>query len=267
MTCCLDVLDGEEAGGGGATAELVDVRRLLPAVGAVAPLNLGISNTTSGVGSYVAPVGTTTIRDATERQRYANGPGAGTTAGHRNNVQIWNRGAAGGFTMRWVVTLNTLVNNAALGFRAIVCLRAATAVIPVANPSTLTDVVGFGFDPAAAPQWSLMHNDAAGACTVVPCGAGFVANVTDLIAFEVSALRNGTQFETRAENLTNGSLFVQSVAAEIPVSTLLLSENVWLNTTADVTTGLWSTQASATWADDAVWRSATSATAACAASP
>lgn len=237
MSCCLVRRDGEAVGG---VAEALDVRRLLPGgpVGAVAPLNLGISNVSSGAATYVAPSGTTSLLAHTERERWTIGAGAGSTAGHRNGVQIWSRGVFGGFRMTWVVHLQTLVNNAALGFRSIVCLRAATAVIPVANPSTLTDVVGFGFDPAAAPQWSLMHNDAAGACTVTPLGANFIANTTDLLAFIIAAERGGSQYECSAINLTVGaaSRVDLTAAANIPASTLLLSENVWLNSNGDATT-------------------------------
>lgn len=236
MGCCVEQTNGIAGGGGGVVAAAEEIRRLLPGSGVAAPLNLGISNVSSGAASYIAPVDTTTALNAAERERWSIGPGAGSTAGHRNGVQIWSRGAFGGFRMRWVVHLNTLVNNAALGFRAYIGMRAATAVIPVVNPSTLTDVVGFGFDPAPAPIWSLMHNDAAGACTVVPLSAAFTANTTDLIAFQIEALRNGTEFTCTAENLTTGITEQLIAASNIPASTLLLSENVWYNTTADVTT-------------------------------
>jgi hypothetical protein len=236
MSCCVERADGVPAGG--AAAEAQDIRRLLPGGPAgAAPINLGISNISSGGATYVAPSGGTTLLAATERRRWTSAVGAAQTAGHRNGTQIWNRDAFGGFALRWVVHLQTLINNLGLGHRAYVGLRAATAVIPAINPSTLTNIVGFGFDPDAAPQWSTMVNDAAGLATVTPLGAGFIANTTDLLAFEVSAVRSGADFSLRAVNLTTG---VDSgpivIAANIPALALLLSENVWQNTTADVTT-------------------------------
>ena len=206
-------------------------------VGVVAPLNLGISNVSSAAASYVAPTGGASLLAATELERWTAGVGAGQTAGHRNGVQIWNRDAFGGFHLMWFVHLQTLINNAALGYRAYVGLRAATAAIPAVNPSTLTDIVGFGFDPAAAPQWNLLHNDAAGAATPVPLGAAFLANTTSLLLFEISALALGADFTMRARDLTtgddSGNLVVNT---NIPAAALLFSENVWLNSNADATT-------------------------------
>lgn len=237
MSCCVQTTGGVPDGGAAAAA--LDVRRLLPGgpVGAVAPINLGISNLSSGAATYVAPTAGTSLLAATERERWTIAAGAGATAGHRNGVQIWNRDAFGGFRIFWVVHLQALINNAALGYRAFVGLRAATAVLPVVNPSTFTDIVGFGFDPAAAPQWSLMHNDAAGVATVTPLGAGFIANTTDLIVFEASAVASGADFSLRAVNLTTpADSGVLPAAANIPAAALLLSENVWLNSNGDATT-------------------------------
>lgn len=242
--CCgVDTVSGSPAGSGGAVAELVDVRRLLPPgtaiASAAAPLNLGISNVSSGTHTYVAPSAGTSLLAATERSRWTGAAAAGTTAGHRNGSQIWNRDTFGGFTLRWVVHLQTLVNNLVLGYRSYVGLAAQTAVLPVVNPSTFVDIVGFGFDPAPAPQWSVMTNDAAGLATVTALGVDFIANTTDLVAFQISAIRGAADFTMHAENLTTGIVsptFV--VAANIPAAALLLSENVWLNSTADVTTAV-----------------------------
>lgn len=217
----------------------LETRRLLPGgpVGAVAPLNLGISNTSSGTGSYIPPVDGTTLLNATERMRWTGAAGAGTTVGHRNSVQIWNRDAFGGFVLRWVVRVATFVAGAT-GFRGFVGCRAATVVIPAANPSLLTDFFGFGFDPAATQQWALMHNDNIVGATVVPLGGGFDVSTSHLLLFEAMAERGGPGFELAATNLTTGAEagpFV--VAANMPAANLLFSENVWLNSGADVTTG------------------------------
>jgi hypothetical protein len=218
-------------------ADTVDVRRLLPSSTTVAPLNLGIGNVSSGPSSYVAPTGGASLLASVELERWTIPAAGGSTAGHRNGVQIWNRDAFGGFTLRWVMHLQTLVNNGAAGYRAFVGLAAQTAVLPTVNPSTFTNIVGFGFDPAAAPQWSTMVNDAAGAATVTALGAGFVANTTSLMFFEIEADAGGSDFRMRAVDLTTGAdSGVITVAANIPASTLLFSENVWLNSGGDATT-------------------------------
>jgi hypothetical protein len=234
MSGCARVSDGDVVGG-----ITEDVRLLLPAgpVGVVAPLNLGIANVSSGAASYVPPTAGTSLLASLELERWTIGAGAGATAGHRTGVQIWNRDTFGGFTLRWIVHLQTLINNAALGYRAFVGLAAQTAVLPAINPSTFVNVVGFGFDPAAAPQWSLIRNDAAGAGTVTALGAGFVANVTDVLEMIVAADAGGADFRCRCRNLTtpadSGEL---AISANTPAAALLFSDNVWLNSNADATT-------------------------------
>jgi hypothetical protein len=230
LTCCETTTDGAAASGGGPQ---LDVRRLLPAgPGSVAPANLGIASVNSGGVTYIAPTSSATLLDSTERQQWASGVGAGSTAGTRNNVQVWSRGAFGGFTMRWVFRAATFVS----GHRWYVGLRGATAVIGAVNPSTLTDIVGVGFDIAAS-QWSSLHNDAAGAAVATPLGAAFNVATTDLLELVISAERAGAAFELALHNLTSvQTTGVLTFTTEIPAATTLLSTNVWANTGTDATT-------------------------------
>lgn len=229
MACC-----GRRVTDGDAPAALeLDIRRLLPAgVGSVAPLNLGIASANSGASTYVAPAGGTTILDSTERQRWTSVVGAGSTCGTRNNSQIWNRDAFGGFTLRWVFRVATFVS----GHRWYVGLRGATAVIGAVNPSTLTDIVGVGFD-IAATQWSSMHNDAVGGAVVTALGVSFNVNTAHLLVLTIAADRSGSEYRLILDNLTTAATTgVLSFTTEIPAVAVLLSENVWANTGTDATT-------------------------------
>lgn len=230
MTCCDTTTDGA------ADPSLdVDVRRLLPGgpTGAVAPANNGIPNASSGTFSYVRPSGTpATLLDTLELMRWTAVAGAGSTAGHRSDAQIWNRTQFGGFTIRFVVHLQTFDAD----FRCFVGLRAATAVIPSANVSTLTNVVGFGFDPAGA-QWASVQNDAAGAATITNLGAGFVQSTADVLLVTIEADRSGSEFRASLDNLTTGAgTGVLTFNAEIPGATLSLSSNAWYNSGAEAAT-------------------------------
>jgi hypothetical protein len=233
MGCCVQNTDGVPSGGSSSAGSLVDVRRLLPAgAGSVAPLNLGIASANSGGVTYIAPTSGATLLDSTERQQWASAVGAGSTSGHRNNVQIWNRDAFGGFLLRWVWRPATFV----AGHRWYVGMRGATAVIGAVNPSTLTDIVGVGFD-IAATQWSLMHNDGAGGATVTPLGASFNVITTSLLALEVEVAAGDTEFSVTMVDLTTGATTgAMAVSANIPAAGVLLSENVWANTGTDATT-------------------------------
>jgi hypothetical protein len=229
LTCCGRSTDADAP----VAAAQLDVRRLLPAgVGSVAPLNLGIASANSGGVTYVSPTSSATLLDSTERQQWASAVGAGSTSGTRNNVQVWSRGAFGGFAIRWVFRAATFV----AGHRWYVGLRGATAVIGAVNPSTLTDIVGVGFD-IAATQWSSMHNDGAGAAVVTPLGAAFNVATTDLLELVISAERAGAGFDLALHNLTTvQTTGVLTFTTEIPAATTLLSTNVWANTGTDATT-------------------------------
>lgn len=230
--CCLQRLDGEAVGG---SASSGDLRRLLPGgpAGAVAPVNLGIPNVTSGAASYVAPTSTATLLGTLELERYTSVVGAGSTSGHRSGSQIWGRGAFGGFTIRFVFHLQSFDAD----FRAFVGLRAATAVIPAVNPSTLTDILGMGFDPAGA-EWASMHNDAAGAAVTANLGASYAPNTTDVLALTVTAQPSGADYTCTFENLTVGAAatVVSTFSTDIPGAALFLSSNIWYNTGAEAAT-------------------------------
>lgn len=232
------ILNGSRLRPSAATSS-AEVRRLLPGgpVGAAAPVNLGISNASSGAASYVAPTGGTSLLASVELERWSAAAAAGTTVGHRNGTPIWNRDAFGGFLLRWVFRLGTFVAGAN-GYRAFVGLRALATAIPAVNPSTLVNIVAVGFDPGAAQQWSLMHNDGAGTAVVTPLGVDFAASASHLMALEIAAERGGSSFELFLQNLTTeAESGPHTIASEIPAQATLLSEHVWLNSSADTTTG------------------------------
>jgi hypothetical protein len=233
MSCCVEQTDGAPGSGGGAAAAAVDVRRLLPAGPASAgPLDLGIGNASSGTSSFVAPTNTLTPFTHTAKQQWTSAAAPGTTVGHRSGTSLWSRGANGGFSMRWVFSLSTLVVSA---YRSYVGMRALATAIPSVDPSTLVNIIGVGFDPAAAPEWALMHNDGAGAATVVPLGIAVTTN--DLMLLTIVTERSGADFTFRVRNVDTGADSGEIVvAADIPPSTTLLSEHVWLNSGADATT-------------------------------
>jgi hypothetical protein len=230
MSCCVEQTNGIAGGGGAATPDAFDfdnALELVPANTGVAPLNLGIPNATSGAGTHPA-LAATSLLESTPRWRASSAVGAGSSAQHRSNIGLWLRGAiagVGGFHYRARFGVSTFVS----GFRAFVGLLAQTGSIATVDPSTLVDQFGMAYN-LGQTQWSIFHNDNAGAATQVPLGAGFNVVVNDFIQLDIIAEPNAAVIEYLATNLTTGAEASGSIAAELPVNTTFLCSHAWANT-------------------------------------
>lgn len=213
-----------------------NILRNIPAAalnGARAPV--GIPAAISGTPSAPQPTPTTALTSL-QRTRYTTGIGAGLPAALRSALGLWWRGNAaglGGFDVRWPFGLASF----AAGYRAFVGFRALAALIPNVDPSTLVNIIGIGLN-AGDTQWSLMHNDAADAATVVPLGPQFDVAVDALLQVRISADPNAASVDWEVRNLESGATASGSLAADIPAATVFLSSHVWANTGTDATTAL-----------------------------
>lgn len=196
--------------------------------------NLGI-NTGFGTATLSGPTVTgTNILTSTPRSRLTRAAAAGGSVAYRSGLATWWRGNAaglGGFRarFRWAIT------SFLAGHRAFTGLRAIATEIGNVDPSTLVNIIGMGYD-AAATQWSIMHNDAAGAATQVALGAGFNVNVNDLLELTIECAANAAAVDWAALNLSTGALQAGTIVADLPSSATMLSSHVWGNTGADATT-------------------------------
>jgi hypothetical protein len=100
--------------------------------------------------------------------------------GARHAAAQWTVGGQsaklGGFHNIWRWGPDTGVANAS--HRAFVGMRASTAAPTDVNPSTLTNMIGLGYD-AADTNMQLMHNDGSGTATKIDLGASFPKPSTD----------------------------------------------------------------------------------------
>ncbi len=195
--------------------------------------NAGINIATTGVLSGPTP-SSASLLDSLLRSRLALGPGAGLSVAFRNGFAVWWSGNAPGLG-GYVARFRFAVTSFLVGHRAFVGLRNTAAIIGNVDPSTLVNVLGMGYD-AGASQWSILHNDAAGACTAVALGAPFNVAVTDLLELELECAANAAVVDWAATNLTTGATAAGTIAANLPASTIFLATHVWANTGADATT-------------------------------
>lgn len=199
-----------------------------------ARVNAGI-NTGIGTGTLTGAVqSATSLLASTPRSNLTTPAGAGTGVAYRNGLGIWWRGNAaglGGFTARFRFAVTSFL----VGHRAFTGFRNTVAQIGNVDPSTLVNVIGMGYD-AGATQWSIMHNDAAGACTVVPLGASFNVSTTDLLELTLTAAANAASVDWLVRNLSTPASQAGNIAANLPANNIFLSTHVWSNTGADATT-------------------------------
>ena len=130
----------------------------------------------------------------------------------------------GGFHMiyRWAPA--TGVTNAQ--HRAFAGLRATTTAPTDVNPSTLTSIVGMGYDSADA-NVQFMHNDGSGTATKIDLGSAFPKPTADRsVVYEIAmfAPPGATQIlNYEVTELTSGAVATGTVTTDIPSTTTALA--------------------------------------------
>lgn len=98
------------------------------------------------------------------------------------------------------------------------------------DPSTLTDLFGFGCDRGEYASMRLMHNDASGAATKTDLGASFPLNTSsvDFYAAEMWAEPNATSINYRITNQYSGATASGEATTNLPTSTTPLYVGLWM---------------------------------------
>lgn len=155
-------------------------------------------------------------------------PATNAVAGMRGTAQQWTIGGdvagAGGFhyVCRWgpATGMSNAARRAFMGLRAI-----AVAPTDVA-PSSLTDLIGMGWE-AADTNVQMMHNDGSGTATKIDLGASFPkpsADRTDFYELSMFSPPGTTQIVYwRVINLTTGAVATGSINSDIPTTTTFLN--------------------------------------------
>lgn len=222
------------AGGGGSVDGIEGSESVLRyqyangVAGSTTVVGLAISNQ----GSAGAPAVTSTNRLSNAyRHTRATAGTAGSEAGLRLSSQFARRDA--GFTYEFRGGIETLT----AGMRLLIGLRASTAFPGNVDPSSLTNVIGFGRDTADT-NIQLIHNDASGTATKADTGIALAAG--DELYVRIHCDPNGdyevTLKKFGAANLTNtpdvGGTYTATVSTDIPAASTLLAFLHWINNAA-----------------------------------
>lgn len=97
------------------------------------------------------------------------------------------------------------------------------------NPSTLTNIVGMGWD-SADTNVQIMVNDASGTATKVDLGASFPVPTVDSSAFyrlDLSCDPGGSAVDYTVTDLISGATTSGTLTTDLPVATTALGAHAW----------------------------------------
>lgn len=188
----------------------------------------GLSILTSGTATAI-PLTATNLFTGTQRVDYITAAGAGSSASVRYTQFIALRGinpGEGGF--KFVTRVGAEINVA--NSRAFFGILNSTAVIPNADPSTIINMIGVGWD-ATDTSLQVMSNDGTGVATKISLGANFPNNTSavDLYQIELTALANASGIDWFVTRLNTSQTASGTIVADIPANNLLLAPQVWMS--------------------------------------
>jgi hypothetical protein len=198
-------------------------------VSATAGVYLGSDGTNAGTAASPVPT-TTNLYTISQRNTYSS---VITTQnqqlGLRNSNNRFLRGSIAGhggflFVCRFGFT------SIKTGCRAFVGFAPVSASLIGADPSTLTNCAGFGFD-LGDTAWTFMHNDASGTATkdAISGQATLATNNTAFDAY-IFCYPNDTTIYYRLDDVIQGTTLCDtSASSDLPVNTTLLGFNVLMS--------------------------------------
>ena len=192
--------------------------------------NQALTNTGTITAANVA---TTNRHTWSRRIEYLVTVAAATAvAGFRAVAAQWGIGGAAGdggfhFVCRWgpATGVATATNRAFVGMNA-----AVTAPTDV-QPSSIVNIMGFGWDAADA-NIQFMHNDGAGTATKVDMGASFpvpTVDRTSIYECSIFCAPNASSVTYQITNLASGATASGTASTDLPANTTLLAPRGWMS--------------------------------------
>ena len=191
---------------------------------------MGIAALTAAGTATAANVATTNLYASLRRVEYLVTTAATTAvAGFRSNVaQFWrgNASGLGGFTL---ITRFGIATGTPSTQRLFVGMRGSTAAPTDVDPSTLTNIIGVGYD-AADTELQIIHNDGSGTATKVPLGANFpkpTAERIDVYEIALFCAPNTSTVSWEVSRLNTAFSASGTISTDLPSSTTLLAPHAY----------------------------------------
>lgn len=179
--------------------------------------------TTAGTNSYTKQQKTELLKTAA----------AGTNVSYLYlNAANWRRGSnAGEDGFKFQFTFGVATGTSNTSARLFAGWTSSISVPTDANPSTITNMFGFGYDSADTNlQW--MHNDGSGTATKIDLGSSFPKPSVDRqesYEIEINCRPNGSAIWYKIRRIHTGATASGSVTTDIPANTTYLAPRVYLS--------------------------------------
>ncbi len=185
----------------------------------------------TAVGTAATPtLATTNLSTSMRRWRMTSAATAGAAAEERSAGWVCWRGNSeglGGFTY---VNRLSLVTLQATGMGFFGLIGSVAALSTTLTLSAVVNALGIGFERGTHANWQIVHNDGAGAPTLIDLGPGFpVASTTNVLTLYIAAAPNGTEVGIRVVEEVSGAVAEATITSDMPAATQLLSARNYLN--------------------------------------
>ena len=191
-----------------------------PVAGATTNSGLGLTWTGTGTARSYTPSNSSRIAALPVLEYAVTTASATAVAGYRSGAPfLWRQG---GFVWRHIWR-NGLGQTIAT-HRAFVGLRGANSAPTDIDPSTITNIIGMGWDAGDA-QINIISNDGSGTATKIALGANFprpTANNANAYYIELIALPGASDVRYTIINLANDAVATGVISTDIPGPTTLL---------------------------------------------
>lgn len=185
-----------------------------------------LSNLAAGGLTNPAPANTSLLTSF-YRSQYKSLGSAGDSVALRTATLLVTRGSTGvqgGFKMIWTLGTSTAVAQQ----RAFWGLVGVTTAIGNVNPSTLTDIVGVGYD-SAETVLSLIYNDGSGSATKTSLGVNYPVNNSTVYRIEIKCAANASDMTITVTNLNTNASVATVINTNLPTNTVWLAPQAWAN--------------------------------------
>ena len=188
----------------------------------------------TAVGTVTTPtLATTNLSTSMRRWRVTSAATVDAVAEERSAGWVcWRGNAAGLGGWNYVNRLSlTTLQATGMGFFGLYGSTSALATTLTLN--SVTNAVGIGFQRGTHTNWQLVHNDGAGAPTLIDLGASFPVNsTTNVLTLYIAAAPNGSDIGVRVVEEVSGAAVEFTITTDMPAATQLLSPRNYMNTGA-----------------------------------
>ena len=185
----------------------------------------------TAVGTVATPTLTTTgLADSMRRWRVTSAATANAAAEERSAGWVCWRGNAEGLGGWNYVNRLSLTTVQATGMGFFGLYGSISALATTLTLATVLNCIGIGFQRGTHSNWQLVHNDGAGAPTLIDLGASFpVASMTNVLTLYIAAAPNGSDIGVRVVEEVSGAAVEFTITTDMPAATQLLSPRNYMN--------------------------------------